>query len=449
MEPQVQYAKTSDGVSIAYAVFGNGTPLVLTAAVSGLGLHFYSFMSGSRLGVDTMVAKGFQVIRYDSRGTGSSDRAAQDFSLETMLLDLEAVVNQLGLDRFALHGHFVGARPAIAYAVRQPDRVTHLVLRDPHASAADENRSFPGQSIVKAMRPFAEEQWELVSINIAALGFGFSDLEAAKQYAEALRSGVTAETWLKFAEALDKIDVTDLLGSVSLPTLVIVDTSGSYTMSDSVDNVKSLAAKIPDARLVTTDDFAAAVKDFVSGVGSASDAEPTTSALGTFRTVLFTDLVGHTEMMTRLGDERGRDVLREHERIIRDVLSEHGGTEIKTMGDGFMASFGSITRAMDCAMGLQRSFAERNASSSEPLRVRVGLNAGEPIEEDGDLFGSTVILASRIAAKAGAGEILIPEPLRHLLTGKTYVYADRGETLLKGFEDAVRLFEVRWRDSDV
>jgi class 3 adenylate cyclase len=113
------------------------------------------------------------------------------------------------------------------------------------------------------------------------------------------------------------------------------------------------------------------------------------------------------------------------------------------MGDGFMASFGSVTKAMDCAIALQRAFA---AHGGEPLQVRVGLNAGEPIEEDGDLFGSTVILASRIAAKAGSGEILIPEPLRHLLTGKSYVYADRGETMLKGFEDAVRLYEVRWQE---
>ena len=116
------------------------------------------------------------------------------------------------------------------------------------------------------------------------------------------------------------------------------------------------------------------------------------------------------------------------------------------MGDGFMASFASVTKAMDCAIALQRAFAEHTDSMPEPLHVRVGLNAGEPIEEDGDLFGSTVIMASRIAAKADAGEILIPEPLRHLLTGKSYVYADRGETLLKGFEDAVRLYEVRWRE---
>jgi class 3 adenylate cyclase len=152
-------------------------------------------------------------------------------------------------------------------------------------------------------------------------------------------------------------------------------------------------------------------------------------------------------MMRRLGDDRGREVLREHERITRDLLKEYGGAEVKTMGDGFMASFASVTKAMDCAIALQRAF---NQSPSplvgEGLGVRAGLNAGEPIEEDGDLFGSTVIMASRVAAKAGAGEILIPEPLRHLLTGKSYVYADRGETMLKGFEDAVRLYEVRWRE---
>jgi class 3 adenylate cyclase len=164
---------------------------------------------------------------------------------------------------------------------------------------------------------------------------------------------------------------------------------------------------------------------------------------GGIRTVLFTDLVGHTEMMQRLGDERGREVLRDHERITRDLLKQYGGTEKRTDGDGFMASFASVTKAMDCAIALQRAFA---AHEGEPLQVRVGLNAGEPIEEDGDLFGSTVIMASRIAAHAGAGEILIPEPLRHLLTGKSYVYADRGATRLKGFEDAVRIYEVRWQE---
>ncbi|MEX0682892.1 MAG: adenylate/guanylate cyclase domain-containing protein [Dehalococcoidia bacterium] len=161
-----------------------------------------------------------------------------------------------------------------------------------------------------------------------------------------------------------------------------------------------------------------------------------------FRAVLFTDLVGHTEMMSRLGDDRGRDVLREHERITREVLKANGGTEVKTMGDGFMASFGSVTKAVECAVALQRAFAEH---VGEALNVRVGLNAGEPIEEDGDLFGATVILASRIAAKAAGGEILVADTVRGLCSGKGFLFADRGEFVAKGFEEPVRVYQVSWR----
>lgn len=159
--------------------------------------------------------------------------------------------------------------------------------------------------------------------------------------------------------------------------------------------------------------------------------------------MLFTDIVGHTEMMQRLGDAKGRDVLREHERITRDLLRQHGGAEVKTMGDGFMASFGSVTSAIECAIALQRAFAAREG---EPLQVRVGLNAGEPIEEDGDLFGATVILTSRIAARADAGEILVPETVRGLLSGKGFVFGDRGEFVPKGFDEGIRLWDVRWRE---
>jgi class 3 adenylate cyclase len=165
-----------------------------------------------------------------------------------------------------------------------------------------------------------------------------------------------------------------------------------------------------------------------------------------FRTVLFTDIVGHTEMMQRLGDSRGRDVLREHERITRDTLKQHGGHEIKTDGDSFMLSFGSVTSAVDCAIALQRAFAARNEGADEALHVRIGLNAGEPVEEDGDLFGSTVIMASRIAAQAGAGEILVPDTVRGLLSGKGFIFSDRGEFVPKGFEEGVRLWDVRWTE---
>src|SRR5436309_7817637 len=113
------------------------------------------------------------------------------------------------------------------------------------------------------------------------------------------------------------------------------------------------------------------------------------------------------------------------------------------MRDGFMASFGSVTKAVECAVALQRAFVERQG---EPLSIRVGLNAGEPIEEDGDLFGSTVILASRIAAKAGPGEILVPDTVRGLLSGKGFMFGDRGEFVPKGFDEGVRLWDVRWQE---
>jgi class 3 adenylate cyclase len=167
---------------------------------------------------------------------------------------------------------------------------------------------------------------------------------------------------------------------------------------------------------------------------------------GTVVTVLFTDIVGHTEMMRRLGDEKGREVLREHEAITRGVLKAHGGTEVKTMGDGFMASFASVTRAVGCAVALQEAFDARNTDASEHLSVRVGLNAGEPIEDEGDLFGSSVILASRIASKAQGGEILASLAVRELCAGKGFLFADLGDNELRGFEDPVRVFEVKWKE---
>jgi adenylate cyclase len=164
------------------------------------------------------------------------------------------------------------------------------------------------------------------------------------------------------------------------------------------------------------------------------------------RIILFTDLEGHTAMMQRLGDERGRAVLREHERLTRDALRKHGGAEIKTIGDAFMASFGSAQRALECAIEIQRAFAAHNESPphGEPLTVRVGLNAGEPIAEDGDLFGNAVIAASRVAGLCRGREILLANVVRELVAGKGFLFADRGDHALRGFEDPVRVWELRW-----
>jgi adenylate cyclase len=164
------------------------------------------------------------------------------------------------------------------------------------------------------------------------------------------------------------------------------------------------------------------------------------------RTILFTDLEGHTAMMSRLGDAEGRKVLREHEQLTREALRAHGGQEVKTLGDGFMASFGSAQRALECAVALQRALSASDcAVSREGLGVRVGLNAGEPIAEDGDLFGASVIAAARIAARASGGQVYVADVVRQLAAGKGFLFSDTGEHDLKGLEDPVRLWELSWR----
>jgi adenylate cyclase len=162
---------------------------------------------------------------------------------------------------------------------------------------------------------------------------------------------------------------------------------------------------------------------------------------------MFTDIERNTELLARLGDTAWRQLLREHEQITREQLKEHGGAEIKTIGDAFMASFASASSALECAIALQRAFEARNESAREPIRVRVGLNTGEPIAEDGDLFGASVTMASRICGKAEPGQILAANVVRELAAGKRFLFADHGDVVLRGFEDPVRLYELNWSAS--
>ena len=130
---------------------------------------------------------------------------------------------------------------------------------------------------------------------------------------------------------------------------------------------------------------------------------------------------------------------------IDPLLAENSGRIVKTMGDGFMASFGSAQRALQCAVALQRSFLDYSRRGPVDLRVRVGLNAGEPIAEQGDLYGTAVIMAARCAAQAKGGEILATDVVRQLVGGRGFEFEDRGPFAIRGFEDAVNLYEVKWR----
>ncbi|MCH7810388.1 MAG: adenylate/guanylate cyclase domain-containing protein [Chloroflexi bacterium] len=372
-----------------------------------------------------------------------------DFSPEALELDIDAVVDRLGLERFALWGSGSMGPVVIAYAVHHPERVSHLILWCTSARGDDARGSPRGQAVARL-----RDNWEVYTDALAHYAFGWAGGEAARQWGATMREGITQETYRTYRSHLSRADVTELLPEVRTPTLVL---HRRHFPLLSVDAATDLASGIGNARLVILEGESAGYTDDYQPVLDALDEflddgeETARLASDDVHTILFTDVEGSTALTDRLGDAKARDLLREHEQITREALKAHGGSEVKTIGDGFMASFGSATKALECAIAIQRSLAERNESAEEAIRVRIGLNAGEPIAEDdpgghSDLYGTAVNMAARIAAKAEGGQILVPVVVRELVAGKEFLFADCGDTELRGFEDPVRVFEVRWRE---
>ncbi len=450
MEPRIQYAQTTDGVSIAFTTMGEGRALVIMTGWPFCHLEAEWGVPTFRLWHERL-AERTTLVRYDPRGSGLSQRDVDDLSVDARLLDLEAVADHLALDRFDLSGYGNAGQVAIAYAVRHPDRVAHLILYDSFARASD----FLQIPKLQGLVALANSDWEMFTETAAQVFFGWSAGEPARKFAGYMRECITPESGrVALAESIAS-DVSSLLPRVRVPTMVIRSREGVFP---GVEITRSLASAIPNASMSTLDGVwltsdelveasVHAIHKFLGeGEEVAAGAEPTT--VGAVHTILFTDVEGSTALTQRLGDAKARDLLREHERLVREALKAHGGSEVKTMGDGFMASFSSATKALECAIAMQRAFSEHNESAEEPIRVRVGLNAGEPIAEDEDLFGTAVNEAARITATAMGGEILVSDVVRQLVKGKDFLFADVGERQLKGFDESVRLFEVRWREED-
>jgi len=159
-----------------------------------------------------------------------------------------------------------------------------------------------------------------------------------------------------------------------------------------------------------------------------------------FRAIMFTDVVGSTEMTARLGDRMAVELLRAHDAIIRRSLEPHGGSEVKHLGDGIMASFDEVPASVSCALSIQDALAGYNAASKTPIRVRIGIHAGEPVEDSADLFGSAVQLAARICGFAGADAVVVSGAVRDACEAGAMRFAPLGAQTLKGFAEPVELF---------
>ncbi len=166
-----------------------------------------------------------------------------------------------------------------------------------------------------------------------------------------------------------------------------------------------------------------------------------------FRSIMFTDLEGSTDMINTLGDEKAMELLRIHNSITRDALRDHAGHEIKHTGDGFMVSFTSAVSAVECAIDIQKKMGKHNESIDVlTMNVRIGISAGEPVRNDKQLYGAAVNLAARLCAHAQPGGILVAQVIKDLCVGKTIPFVDGGEFEAKGFEGPIPLYEVDWKN---
>jgi len=452
VEARIQYAKTSDGVDIAFTTYGEGPALVIPPNIMNSHLQMELESPFVRFFLEQL-SRRVRVVRYDCRGIGMSQRDAVNFSAEAAQRDLSAVLDRAGIKQFALYNHLLAGEGPLSLAASQPDRVTGIVF-------------WIGQTIqivpetvrqLRALGQLMDSEWELYTEILGRLIWGWESPNAS-WHAELTRRATSPSTYRASSRAVLESSQSSWPQQLTVPTLVM-----HLAGADEPTNIaRRWASTIPGAHVLAVpgsksmlmpyindnEILIAAIGDFVESLAASGGGSvaPPELQLSTMRAILWTDLQGHTPIMQRLGDARGRELLREHEQLTREALASHDGTEVKTMGDAFMAWFPSAQQAVACAIYLQRAFANRNQTADQPLLVRVGINAGEPLVEEDDLFGNSVIAASRICHEAAGGEIVVSDVVRQLVAGKAFSFGPRGDITLRGFDESVRLFEVRWRD---
>jgi pimeloyl-ACP methyl ester carboxylesterase/DNA-binding CsgD family transcriptional regulator len=249
--PPLQYVTSGDGVRIAYFSLGNGTPIVFASNIFGDAHYYYSLDWQHVRGVtDKLVALGWRVIRHDVRGMGSSDRDVEDVSLDARVRDLEAVVERLGLERFALAGVDLGAATAMAYAALHPARVTHLVLLSPWASGV-RMFSIPDLRVVAATTARDDREWTVFANMLGSVATAFGAGDHGRQVADAIRRSTSPQGLAAYYKASEAIELTSLLPQVAAPTLVIHEPAFPF---GSFDLCREVAAAIPNAYMVIVGD---------------------------------------------------------------------------------------------------------------------------------------------------------------------------------------------------
>jgi pimeloyl-ACP methyl ester carboxylesterase len=437
--PETRFAKSGDA-HIAYQVVGAGPPdlVYVPGWVSNVELNWDEPSYARFL---TRLATFARLILFDKRGTGLSDRASDGAlpSLEQRMDDVRAVLDAVGSRRTALFGVSEGGAMCGLFAATYPDRTLALIM---YGSYARRQRApdYPwGQSHedLEASLREIEEGWGGPVGRAARAPSAAHDERFMNFWSSYLVQSASPQAALTLARMNAEIDARPVLPVIRVPTLILHRTGDRIVRTE---EARYLAQHIPAAKLVLLDG-----DDHLPWVGDQDAVldEIEESLTGVRRgpqldrvlaTVLFTDIVDSTKQAAELGDAGWKELLRAHDERVRAELARFRGVEVKTTGDGFLATFDGPARAVRCAQAI--------ASVAENLgiKIRAGCHTGEVELLSGDLGGIAVHIGARVAALAGAGEVLVSSTVKDLVVGSGLRFEDRGLHPLKGIPDEWRLY---------
>jgi class 3 adenylate cyclase len=444
VELDIAYAK-SRGLSVAYAVIGEG-PLDLVV-VPGLVSHVEAAFDQPALERTLRRLASFaRVITFDKPGTGLSDPVDGAPTLEERMEDLAAVLDAVNADRPALLGVSEGAPMCALFAATYPARTRALIMYGCYArGTADDDYPWAPEPVqVELACELIDAEWghgallDLYAPSVAG------DPAFARWWARYQRLAASPAMAKAVVRLAAEIDIRDVLPAVAVPTLVV------HRRRDGlwpVEGARYVADKIPGARLVEldgvdhamfvgdTDALLGEIETFLTGARHAPDTDRQ------LLTVLFTDIVGSTERAAELEDRRWRSLLESHDAAVREQLRRFRGTEIKTTGDGFLATFDGPARGVECAREITAAVRQLG------VEVRAGVHTGECEVLAGDVAGMAVNIGARIGALAQPGEVLVSSTVRDLVVGSGLEFEPRGSHTLKGVPGDWNVFAATGRSA--
>jgi class 3 adenylate cyclase/pimeloyl-ACP methyl ester carboxylesterase len=445
---ETQYTRTPDGLSIAYQVVGAG-PV-------DLAMDFHAFAGNVDLIWDEPdwglflpgFAESVRLILHDRRGSGASTRNVPPPNLETRATDLLAVLDEVGSD-----APFLGAAAATGamhalFAATYPDRTSGLVWNYPRARLAWAP-DYPWGQRPEAFEAALEQTafWGTteyardLALGRAAQRAGIPhddrhtltvDDELARRYARVTRNTVSPDVAAALTRIAWQTDVRDILPSVHAPTALVIGDADAPAELEEAEYVASLMPNATVHLLPGRSGLAAeALMDIHRDLAGMGRRPVVATVLAT---VLFTDVVDSTQKQAELGDRRWRELVLDHHAAIRTALSDWGGTEHDTAGDGFFASFAGPARAISCAHEIAARVGDLG------IETRAGVHIGECEIIDGKPGGLAVSIGARLLGNAGAREVVVSQTVKDLVAGSGFSFVDRGERELKGIPGRWRLY---------